>query len=80
VYRILVKAYGLRFIINVTGNAGKFNIVPLLISVGSGIGLLSVATIVVDCFLLNLAKKRNLYKEVKRLEYKKELGKEIQLN
>ncbi len=79
-YRILVKAYGLRFIINVTGNAGKFNIVPLLISVGSGIGLLSVATIVVDCFLLNLAKKRNLYKEVKRLEYKKELGKEIQLN
>ena len=76
-----MKAYGLRFIINVTGKAGKFNIVPLLISVGSGLGLLSVATIVVDCFMLNLAKKRDIYKEVKRFEYKKEANeKEIELN
>ena len=35
------KAYGLSFIIKVTGRAGKFNIVPLLINIGSGIGLLA---------------------------------------
>ncbi len=32
-YRVLVKAYGLRFIINVSGIAGKFNIIPLLTTV-----------------------------------------------
>lgn len=32
-YRVLVKAYGLRFIINVSGTAGKFNIIPLLTTV-----------------------------------------------
>ena len=31
-YRVLVKAFGLRFIINVSGQAGKFDIVPLMIS------------------------------------------------
>jgi hypothetical protein len=31
-FRVLVKAYGLRFIINVSGQAGKFDIVPLMIS------------------------------------------------
>lgn len=35
-YRILYKAYGLRFLINVSGSAGKFNIVPFLLSIGAG--------------------------------------------
>jgi hypothetical protein len=35
-----VKAFGLRFIIIVNAKAGKFNFIPLLVTVGSGIGLL----------------------------------------
>ncbi|CAF0928527.1 unnamed protein product [Brachionus calyciflorus] len=67
-YRILVKAYGLRFVINVSGKAGKFNFVPLLITIGAGLGLLSVATIVADFFLLYLTSKKNFYRELKELD------------
>ena len=41
-YRDLIKAYGIRFVVKVTGKAGKFNIVPLLLNVGSGLGLLAL--------------------------------------
>ncbi len=40
-FRVLYKAYGLRFIINVSGTAGKFNIIPLMLTIGAGIGLMS---------------------------------------
>ncbi len=43
-HRDLFKAYGIRFIIKVSGYAGKFNIVPLLMNVGSGIGLLALVS------------------------------------
>ena len=69
-YRVLVKAYGLRFVINVTGKAGKFNLVPLLMALGSGLGLLSVATIVADIFLLYLTSEKKFYRELKELDYK----------
>jgi P2X purinoceptor 4 len=36
-YRTLVKAYGLRFIITVTGKAGKFDVIPLFLTIGAGI-------------------------------------------
>ena len=67
-YRTLVKAYGLRFIIQVSGKAGKFNFIPFFTTVGSGIGLLSVATLVADCMLLNLTKKRKFYQQLKAPE------------
>ena len=67
-YRSLVKAYGLRFIVVVTGTAGKFNFVPLLLSIGSGLGLLSVATIIADFILLNFTPKRKYYKKVKEYD------------
>ena len=44
-YRDLFKAYGIRFIIKVSGEAGKFAIVPLLLNIGSGIGLLAIVSI-----------------------------------
>jgi len=43
-YRDLVKAFGIRFIIKVTGKAGKFGIIPLLLNIGSGIGLLAIVS------------------------------------
>lgn len=42
--RDLYKAYGIRFIVRVTGKAGKFNIIPLLLNIGSGIGLLAIVS------------------------------------
>ena len=64
-YRLLHKAYGIRFLITVTGIAGKFNVVPTLLTVGSGLGLLSVATIVADIALLYVATKRKFYHDLK---------------
>lgn len=68
-HRILTKAYGIRFVIIVNAKAGSFSLVPLLISIGSGVGLLSIATIVVDCILLHFAKNKKVYREIKQLRY-----------
>ncbi|XP_031428710.1 P2X purinoceptor 5-like [Clupea harengus] len=43
-YRTLFKVYGIRFHVMVHGKAGKFSIIPTLVKIGSGIGLLGVAT------------------------------------
>lgn len=48
-YRTLVKAYGLRFIIEVVGEGRRFHIIPLLVTVGSGVGLLAIVSLCVDC-------------------------------
>ena len=42
--RDLIKAYGIRFVIHVTGEAGKFSVVPLLLNIGSGLGLLAIVS------------------------------------
>ncbi|KAM6315790.1 P2X purinoceptor 5 isoform 2-T2 [Podargus strigoides] len=39
-YRTLIKAYGIRFDVMVNGKAGKFNIIPTVINIGSGLALL----------------------------------------
>lgn len=70
VFRILNKAYGIRFIISVTGTAGKFNLVPLLLTIGSGLGLLTLATLVADFCLLNIATKKKFYQDLKVIDYK----------
>jgi len=36
IYRTLVKAYGLRFVIDVTGSARKFDFIPLFLTIGAG--------------------------------------------
>ena len=71
-YRTLIKAYGLRFIIVVTGKAGQFDFIPLLLTVGAGIGLLAIPTIIADFILLNLTKKRKFYQKLKEYDYKNE--------
>lgn len=43
--RDLIKATGIRFIIKVSGTAGKFSIVPLLLNLGSGLGLLAIVSL-----------------------------------
>eukprot|EP00053_Salpingoeca_punica_P014659 m.133512 g.133512 ORF g.133512 m.133512 type:complete len:401 (+) comp16513_c0_seq1:195-1397(+) len=63
--RDLYKAYGTRLVFVVSGHAGKFSIVPLLISLGSGLGLLSVATIIADLAVTKCLKRRQFYYEKK---------------
>ncbi|WAR03756.1 P2RX4-like protein [Mya arenaria] len=66
--RTLFKAYGIKFILTLQGRAGKFSIVPLVLNIGSGLALLSVATIICDIVVLYVLKSRALYKEKKYLE------------
>ena len=42
--RTLIKAYGIRFIVSVQGRAGKFDVVPLLQNIGSGLAVLSIVS------------------------------------
>jgi hypothetical protein len=47
----LYKSSGIRVIFYVHGQGGKFGIIPLLLAIGSGVGLLSVASVVCDVVL-----------------------------
>ncbi|VDK37257.1 unnamed protein product [Taenia asiatica] len=64
-YRDLVKAIGLRFSIFVHGSAGKFSIIPLLLNLGSGLALLSMAPTICDIIILNIVGSKNVYKDAK---------------
>ncbi|XP_041455916.1 P2X purinoceptor 4-like isoform X1 [Lytechinus variegatus] len=64
-YRDLTKAYGILFQVKITGVAGKFDIVPLMLNFASGVALLSLATVMCDVVVLYLLKKRKYYKEAK---------------
>ncbi|CAF1582280.1 unnamed protein product [Rotaria sp. Silwood1] len=56
-FRTLTKAYGLRFIISTSGNAGKFNFITLTLNIGSLIGIFGIATFVCDVIIFRLSKR-----------------------
>ncbi|XP_055055404.2 P2X purinoceptor 1 isoform X1 [Misgurnus anguillicaudatus] len=63
--RTLMKVFGLKIDIVVYGMAGKFDIIPTLTAIGSGVGIFGVATVVCDVLLLHLLPKRDFYKNMK---------------
>ncbi|XP_075051072.1 P2X purinoceptor 1 isoform X2 [Mixophyes fleayi] len=63
--RTLFKVFGIRIDILVNGEGGKFDIIPTMTTIGSGIGIFGVATVVCDLILLHVLPKRNYYKERK---------------
>ncbi|XP_077152610.1 P2X purinoceptor 1-like [Ranitomeya variabilis] len=63
--RTLFKVFGIRFDILVNGEGGKFDIIPTMTTIGSGIGIFGVATVLCDLMLLHVLPKRNYYKEKK---------------
>uniref|UniRef100_G3WUQ8 P2X purinoceptor n=1 Tax=Sarcophilus harrisii TaxID=9305 RepID=G3WUQ8_SARHA len=63
--RTLIKAYGIRFDIIVFGKAGKFDIFPTMVNVGSGLALFGVTTVLCDIIVLYFMKKRFYYREKK---------------
>jgi P2X purinoceptor 4 len=64
----LNKAYGLRVIINVSGTGGKFNIVPLMLTIGAGFGLMSLTVIIADCVMLHCTKDRKTFQKMKEYD------------
>uniref|UniRef100_A0A0B7AXS4 Uncharacterized protein n=1 Tax=Arion vulgaris TaxID=1028688 RepID=A0A0B7AXS4_9EUPU len=69
-YRNLFKVYGIHFLIEVRGKAGRFCFVPLMMNIGSGMALLAIASVVCDILVLNVLKARHFYKEKKFLTIK----------
>lgn len=63
--RTLYKLYGIRLAISVVGQAGKFRIVPLLINIGAGLGLLALEVVICDIVVLYFVKKRHYFKSKK---------------
>ena len=64
-HRDLIKAYGIRIITFVTCKAGKFNVVPFAMNIGSGIALLGITTVICDIFVLYCLKSRKKYVDAK---------------
>jgi P2X purinoceptor 1 len=61
-FRTLTKAYGLRFIISVSGKAGKFDFITLTLNTGSLVGIFGLATFLCDIILLHISKQARLYR------------------
>ena len=55
--RTLLKSYGLKFILNVTGKAGKFDITKTVIILVTGLGLMGLANLFCDFLLINCSSK-----------------------
>uniref|UniRef100_A0A673KKX6 P2X purinoceptor n=1 Tax=Sinocyclocheilus rhinocerous TaxID=307959 RepID=A0A673KKX6_9TELE len=77
-YRNLFKVYGIRFDILVNGKAGRFSIIPTVISIGSGLALMGAGVFVCDMILLYMMSKSSFYRETKFEEQgQQERSKEI---
>ncbi|NXX50640.1 P2RX5 protein, partial [Tricholaema leucomelas] len=76
-YRTLIKAYGIRFDVMVNGKAGKFNIIPTIINIGSGLALLGAGAFFCDLVLLYLSKKSNFYRGKKYEEVRSSTSKSL---
>ncbi|KAB5522459.1 hypothetical protein PHYPO_G00159760, partial [Pangasianodon hypophthalmus] len=63
--RTLMKVFGLYIEIIVHGQARKFDIIPTLTAIGSGVGIFGVATVVCDVVLLYFVPKKDFYKTLK---------------
>jgi len=60
-HRVMKKLYGIRVVVTIYGQAGQFFIVNLLVALGAGLGLLSVASILADFMLQNCWPKREKF-------------------
>lgn len=60
-----------------SGTAGKFNIIPLMLTTGAGLGLMSISVIVADCVMLHCTKERKYYQKMKECPANDELDTEL---
>jgi P2X purinoceptor 4 len=64
-YRTLTKAFGLRLIVTVNGDAGRFDLLVLTLNIGSMIGVLGLATFICDIVALYFSKQGYIYRQQK---------------
>ncbi len=64
-HRTLIKAYGLRFIVTVNGDAGRFDLLVLTLNIGSMIGVLGLATVICDIITLYFSEQSYFYRRQK---------------
>lgn len=64
-HRILKKAFGLRLIVTVNGEAGRFDFLVLTLNIGSMIGVLGLATFICDILALYFCKQGSIYRKQK---------------
>ncbi|KAM4700258.1 P2X purinoceptor 5 isoform 1-T1 [Discoglossus pictus] len=76
-YRTMIKAYGIRFDIMVNGKAGKFNIIPTIVNVASGLALMGAGAFFCDLVLLYFMKKSYFYRDKKFEEVKSSTKKTV---
>ena len=55
----------MRFIINVSGFGGKFSLMPLTMTLGGGLGLMSISVIIAELVMLHCTKEKKLYQKMK---------------
>ncbi|KAI7800864.1 putative P2X purinoceptor 5-like [Triplophysa rosa] len=65
VHRNLYKVFGIHVDIIVYGTAGKFNIIPTVVNIGSGLALMGAGVFICDMVLLYLMKQSTLYRKKK---------------
>eukprot|EP00958_Prasinococcus_capsulatus_P000179 scaffold13_cov377-Prasinococcus_capsulatus_cf.AAC.16 len=70
--RTLVKEYGFRFRIEVSGKGRKFDPLVTLTTIGAGVALLGIASLATDAILLAFHKDRQLYRQLKYPEVQDE--------
>ncbi|VEL37805.1 unnamed protein product, partial [Protopolystoma xenopodis] len=63
--RNLIKAFGIQFFITVYGKGGKFHLLTFSMNLGSGLALLGIATVLCDMIILNVTRKRSIYRTAK---------------
>jgi len=63
--RTLNKVYGIRILINVVGTASKFDLITLVLTIGSGLGLLGVSKVICDLILIWLMPGAQTVRETK---------------
>ena len=64
-YRTLTKAFGLKFIVTVSGDAGRFSLLVLTLNIGSMIGVLGLATFICDIVALYFSEQGYIYRRQK---------------
>jgi len=64
-YRTLIKAFGIRLIVTVNGEAGRFDLFVLTLNIGSMIGVLGLATVICDLIALYFSAQSQHYRQQK---------------
>jgi len=64
-HRLLTKAFGLRFIVTVSGDAGRSSLLVLTLNIGSMIGVLGLATFICDIVALYFSEQGYVYRRQK---------------